>query len=442
MEVETSARPDGQWLGPQTPNKTQSLKRTRSMSDLSSPLRSDYSSSSVSGSSPSVSDSSPPVSGPPRSSMSGSPSHSSFVNVSSPTHSTSAKSLTGSCVVVTSSACIITQVRPSVVVGAVTDVLRNDLFKIVPAGKVILIYTTGNNASILLSSLKTIGKLSVKVFRKELTKKTRGIIHGVPEGLSNEELLAELETASGEIVSVRRLGRSHSVQFTMSGSDLPPILTMGYLRFKVRPFFATPIRCFRCQSFGHVSSRCSAEVVCRECAGSHETRDCTETRPKCANCGDAHAASSKQCPKLLEAQERLSRRLKTTATSSNSSSFATATSSSSSSSSSSSDAAASPGPLYSDTVKGIQRDRSRSPPPPLDMTYSPLQEPSPFPAPSSVSDVDEGVLTSFVCFTTAILSLQSIPIRSRAKRICALIGASFNMNVPLDKILVAMSIVS
>lgn len=59
------------------------------------------------------------------------------------------------------------------------------------------------------------------------------------------------------------------------------------------------IQCFKCQQFGHVQFRCTAEPKCLKCAGSHRTFECKRTgnSRKCANCAGPHAASDMTCPK-------------------------------------------------------------------------------------------------------------------------------------------------
>ncbi len=72
--------------------------------------------------------------------------------------------------------------------------------------------------------------------------------------------------------------------------------------------------------FGHHSSKCTNDSVCGQCAGNHETRDCTDkgpnTVPTCNNCKSAdasmdcaHKAGSLECPILKEKQEELKRHI-------------------------------------------------------------------------------------------------------------------------------------
>lgn len=64
------------------------------------------------------------------------------------------------------------------------------------------------------------------------------------------------------------------------------------------------MRCFRCQSYGHLSTKCKAEEVCSHCAATgHDRKTCPQksARPICANCRRVgrsadHDVTSKTCP--------------------------------------------------------------------------------------------------------------------------------------------------
>ena len=80
-------------------------------------------------------------------------------------------------------------------------------------------------------------------------------------------------------------------------------------------------RCFKCQSFGHISSNCQAtQPVCGTCAGQHETKACEDYHKAldppttatlcCSNCRKAgltteHSAFSQECPCYQKEQKKL-----------------------------------------------------------------------------------------------------------------------------------------
>ena len=74
----------------------------------------------------------------------------------------------------------------------------------------------------------------------------------------------------------------------------------------MRRFTPEPLRCFKCQAFGHVQKHCRAVELCAVCSGRHPTSECISAlrsgeRPaaRCPNCGMGHHAWSKLCPERL-----------------------------------------------------------------------------------------------------------------------------------------------
>ena len=62
-----------------------------------------------------------------------------------------------------------------------------------------------------------------------------------------------------------------------------------------------PLSCFKCYGPGHMQNGCENDTQCGQCAGSHNTRDCTVKFKKCPNCplncpgGQEHGAWSLEC---------------------------------------------------------------------------------------------------------------------------------------------------
>jgi hypothetical protein len=77
-----------------------------------------------------------------------------------------------------------------------------------------------------------------------------------------------------------------------------------------------PVRCYRCNQYGHKQNSCSAENPgCGKCAGAHETINCPGTAPdKCVACQGAHKVVDLSCEvwqKEKEKAEQKSRREET-----------------------------------------------------------------------------------------------------------------------------------
>ena len=76
---------------------------------------------------------------------------------------------------------------------------------------------------------------------------------------------------------------------------------MSYI---VREYIPPPLRCFKCQRFGHVAGQCRGKLRCAKCGGEHEYGKCGKDDVlKCCNCGGQHSAVYGGCEKQREAKE-------------------------------------------------------------------------------------------------------------------------------------------
>jgi Tfp pilus assembly protein PilE len=71
-----------------------------------------------------------------------------------------------------------------------------------------------------------------------------------------------------------------------------------------------PVRCYRCNQYGHKQSKCSAENPgCGKCAGAHETINCPGTAPdKCITCEGAHKVVDLSCEAWQKEKEKVEQR--------------------------------------------------------------------------------------------------------------------------------------
>ncbi|GFX32841.1 uncharacterized protein TNCV_889771 [Trichonephila clavipes] len=82
---------------------------------------------------------------------------------------------------------------------------------------------------------------------------------------------------------------------TFNNPKLPTTVKAGYLNCKIRPYIPNPLRCFKCQRFGHSQTSCRGQLTCSRCASvGHSSTDCT-LEPKCVNCTQSHPSDSKLC---------------------------------------------------------------------------------------------------------------------------------------------------
>ena len=72
----------------------------------------------------------------------------------------------------------------------------------------------------------------------------------------------------------------------------PEKIFIGYMCYGVRPYVPPPLRCFKCQRFGHVGAVCKGKQRCGRCGGDHEYGKCEEgAKLQCCNCGGEHSSA-------------------------------------------------------------------------------------------------------------------------------------------------------
>ncbi|GFT52198.1 putative RNA-directed DNA polymerase from transposon BS [Trichonephila clavipes] len=159
-----------------------------------------------------------------------------------------------------------------------------------------------------VSTLQTKSFLSAKVFldcpllvtpHRSLNS-CRGVI-SEPDLLcaSEAEILEGLSDQG--VTQVRRIKiRKDSPLFptkhlilTFNSPKLPSTIKAGYLNCKIRLYIPNPLRCFKCQSFGHSQTSCRGQLTFSRCASvGHFSMHCT-LESKCINCLQPHSADSK-----------------------------------------------------------------------------------------------------------------------------------------------------
>ncbi|GFU11475.1 uncharacterized protein TNCV_4742181 [Trichonephila clavipes] len=141
-------------------------------------------------------------------------------------------------------------------------------------------------------------------FASQAARYSRGVI-SEPDLLSTSE--AEILDGFSDqgVIQVRRITikkdatsipTKHLI-LAFNSPKLPCTIKAGYLNCKIRPYMPNPLRCLKCQRFGHSQTSCRGQLTCSRCASAeHSSTDCS-LEPKCINCLQSHASDSKLCPK-------------------------------------------------------------------------------------------------------------------------------------------------
>ena len=130
---------------------------------------------------------------------------------------------------------------------------------------------------------------------------------------TSDEEIADGLSSSGVTyarrITTRRGGvtvPTDNVVLTFDANELPPAVA-------VVTYVPNPMRCFRCQRFGHTKTHCKNRPICAKCASTeHQESDCIASTPRCSNCVQAkrphvnHASYDRSCPSYTKEKEIVS----------------------------------------------------------------------------------------------------------------------------------------
>ncbi|XP_041369839.1 uncharacterized protein LOC121383807 [Gigantopelta aegis] len=123
------------------------------------------------------------------------------------------------------------------------------------------------------------------------------------EGVTEEEICENL--SSQGVTAVRRIKvrrnndllPTNTCILTFNVPTLPQSVKAGYLNIPVEPFIPNPLRCFKCQRFGHGQNTCRGKLTCARCGlFDHDSKTC-KNDTLCLNCKGNHCAYSRECPR-------------------------------------------------------------------------------------------------------------------------------------------------
>lgn len=157
----------------------------------------------------------------------------------------------------------------------------------------------------LAKQLTMIGKNRVvRVVRvgEQRLQKCRGVISGVALGVEEQELKENLVARGINILNIKRMTKgpdriaSETVLVEFEGERIPDRVFLGFMCFYVRAYIPKPMRCFKCQTFGHIAKVCKEKRRCPRCTGDHDYEECSVgSKLKCCSCGGAHSVTFGGC---------------------------------------------------------------------------------------------------------------------------------------------------
>ncbi|GBL77306.1 hypothetical protein AVEN_94877-1 [Araneus ventricosus] len=149
----------------------------------------------------------------------------------------------------------------------------------------LLVEVQSRKQSEQILKLKKISTIPITVSPHASLNSSKGVITcGELLNVPMEEILKELQGQGVNHVrriSIRRDGHllnTKHVILTFDSAKLPENIKAGYMRLSVRTYLPNPLRCFKCQRFGHSKTSCRGTLTCARCAEvGHESTDCTRT---------------------------------------------------------------------------------------------------------------------------------------------------------------------
>lgn len=154
-----------------------------------------------------------------------------------------------------------------------------------------------------IKQMTHIHDIPIKITTHGTLNSKKGVIRCADlKDMTEDDLLTELQEQG--VIEVKRikfkkngiLQNSNTLILTFGTHTLPETIKAGYLRLQVSQYIPNPLRCYKCQRYGHHKNNCRGNQSCQVCSEEgHDSRDCSNT-PKCKNCNGNHPAYSKDCP--------------------------------------------------------------------------------------------------------------------------------------------------
>ncbi|GBO28160.1 hypothetical protein AVEN_66675-1 [Araneus ventricosus] len=168
-----------------------------------------------------------------------------------------------------------------------------------------------------ISRIKALSTIPVIVKPHATLNSSKGFISCGELLNESEEKITEDLKSQGVIhvrrITIRRDGQLLNTKhliLTFDYNKLPENIKAGYMRLSVRTYIPNPLRCFKCQRFGHSKTSCRGTLTCARCAEvGHESTDCTRTE-KCVKCKGEHTSFSRNCFAWKQEKEIITTKIK------------------------------------------------------------------------------------------------------------------------------------
>ena len=146
-------------------------------------------------------------------------------------------------------------------------------------------------------------------------RRSKAVLLKYPLAMDTDDLVGMQNIIQAERMSTRTGKATTSVLVTFEGPAPSCVEYLPFGIFLLRTYNPEPLRCYKCQRFGHHKSQCHSPERCAVCSGRHPTALCLAkhsrgeaTSPQCPNCNQQHHAWNRRCKERLRRIQETHRR--------------------------------------------------------------------------------------------------------------------------------------
>lgn len=139
---------------------------------------------------------------------------------------------------------------------------------------------------------------AVSAYMKPPPGTARGVIHGIPEGITQDQLIELTAANRPYLIHARLMGRTRSALLTFNGLRIPYYIKLDCEMVRCRPYRRAAQTCQCCGEIGHRQDVCPHpdKPRCPACGIANPSPD-HSCAPRCKLCDGPHATANKECPK-------------------------------------------------------------------------------------------------------------------------------------------------
>ncbi|GAB0086572.1 hypothetical protein DMENIID0001_006620 [Sergentomyia squamirostris] len=171
-------------------------------------------------------------------------------------------------------------------------------------GKILLIEILQEAQAETILKMTSLAGKQVKVSWHEKMNKSKGVVacYGWTH-IPSDELKEELKAFNiSDVMAIKKKAEAGSMIdtgtfiVTFDSPNIPKEIDAWYYPLKVKLFIPNPMRCFKCQKYGHFGDKCRIrQKMCGLCLHDEHEGECVHPH-YCANCGSSdHLSWSRKC---------------------------------------------------------------------------------------------------------------------------------------------------